>query len=288
MLSLNEENTIDYFHYTFELGSHKLETYRGDVNVCDNPICQCNSINIQFSTGEPDDQHPLIFKVNLDVVNRSVGDSTSGTINRNFALALMDDLSNEDWKVLYSIYASAKLYATESMNPKKVEVPFSADEIESDTSLILLHEILPYVRKILITIDGRQYWVCENYCIRTICSCTEAVLICIPGDPKEQSSKQDSFAFDYKENKWRTFRVGEPQIELNAFINAISEKIDPKDHYKKHHEMLRILYSSYRRRNNIDVAVSNKHAIRKKVGRNDLCFCGSGKKYKKCCMLATD
>jgi uncharacterized protein YecA (UPF0149 family) len=27
-----------------------------------------------------------------------------------------------------------------------------------------------------------------------------------------------------------------------------------------------------------------KMTLRKKVGRNDLCPCGSGKKYKKCCM----
>ncbi|MXS54099.1 hypothetical protein GTI81_15525, partial [Enterococcus faecalis] len=28
-----------------------------------------------------------------------------------------------------------------------------------------------------------------------------------------------------------------------------------------------------------------KHSVKKKkIGRNDPCYCGSGKKYKKCCL----
>ena len=32
-----------------------------------------------------------------------------------------------------------------------------------------------------------------------------------------------------------------------------------------------------------DSSVQRKPAVSKKVGRNDPCPCGSGKKYKKCC-----
>jgi len=31
-------------------------------------------------------------------------------------------------------------------------------------------------------------------------------------------------------------------------------------------------------------SISHK-SIEKKIGRNEMCPCGSGKKYKKCCML---
>lgn len=31
--------------------------------------------------------------------------------------------------------------------------------------------------------------------------------------------------------------------------------------------------------------VANAKALRKKIGRNELCPCGSGKKYKKCCLV---
>ena len=33
-----------------------------------------------------------------------------------------------------------------------------------------------------------------------------------------------------------------------------------------------------------DIQTNNKNIVRKKIGRNDSCFCGSGKKYKKCCL----
>jgi len=48
---------------------------------------------------------------------------------------------------------------------------------------------------------------------------------------------------------------------------------------KERHGTLRLLYENYKRKTKIGT-----HDIsRKKVGRNDPCPCGSGKKYKMCC-----
>lgn len=35
----------------------------------------------------------------------------------------------------------------------------------------------------------------------------------------------------------------------------------------------------------MDVEPTQRQLARKKVGRNDLCPCGSGKKFKRCCLV---
>lgn len=58
--------------------------------------------------------------------------------------------------------------------------------------------------------------------------------------------------------------------------------------------MLRGAASKFRRINGEWFFVSSKnlahvaHKVRPKIGRNDVCSCGSGKKYKKCCATLDD
>jgi len=58
---------------------------------------------------------------------------------------------------------------------------------------------------------------------------------------------------------------------------ALMEGIDLTD------EKEREKFFSEKRRNSEADSSSAKQSKRKKIGRNDPCPCGSGKKYKKCC-----
>ncbi|QEN06395.1 hypothetical protein EW093_13400 [Thiospirochaeta perfilievii] len=50
---------------------------------------------------------------------------------------------------------------------------------------------------------------------------------------------------------------------------------------KKRHEILRKIYKKYLNENTgLNLQQFNQY---KKIGRNDPCICGSGKKYKRCC-----
>ena len=52
--------------------------------------------------------------------------------------------------------------------------------------------------------------------------------------------------------------------------------------YADRKSKLKVLYRRYREKeNHIDQKDSKK--INVQCGRNDLCYCGSGKKFKKCC-----
>ena len=62
-----------------------------------------------------------------------------------------------------------------------------------------------------------------------------------------------------------------------AYINAIAEALEEKDRNPVYEK---IICSGY--------GHIYKAPMEKRCGRNDLCPCGSGKKYKKCCMEAFD
>lgn len=89
--------------------------------------------------------------------------------------------------------------------------------------------------------------------------------------------------------KTREIMDGENKInpyatyDRNEFFAVMSEYFfeSPQLLKKKHPE----LYSSMAKAFNQDLAaVKPTKLVKKEIGRNDLCPCGSGKKYKNCCM----
>ena len=73
---------------------------------------------------------------------------------------------------------------------------------------------------------------------------------------------------------------------VNGNINDITGQVEFKAYYIEndqeiiHHEL-----SEFKKENDKWYFVSGtKPTIKQKIGRNDLCLCGSGKKYKKCCL----
>jgi uncharacterized protein YecA (UPF0149 family) len=54
-------------------------------------------------------------------------------------------------------------------------------------------------------------------------------------------------------------------------------------HVSRRHTKLKAIYAHSRKRHLATTRIT-KTSPPQKIGRNDLCPCGSGKKYKKCCM----
>ncbi|MFK7973532.1 MAG: YecA family protein [Rickettsiaceae bacterium] len=79
---------------------------------------------------------------------------------------------------------------------------------------------------------------------------------------------------------------GEEYLEFEKVFKTMIEQ-DPKyaERIKRHYKLFRIkLHNSSEAKKKIQNIISPKKDL-KKIGRNEPCSCGSGKKYKKCCML---
>lgn len=72
---------------------------------------------------------------------------------------------------------------------------------------------------------------------------------------------------------------------IKGNFNDIAGQVEFKAYYIEdnleefHHEL-----SDFKKENDQWYFVSGIKPVINKIGRNDLCFCGSGKKYKKCCL----
>lgn len=126
--------------------------------------------------------------------------------------------------------------------------------------------------------DDKEIFACrEHYCDNPKCKCTEVMSCFYRVEQNEKVAKELCYIF-FDINKPHNIRV-ENDLGNKALANQFCEKLksmlkspDYIKKLKKDHGLIK-------------VRMSKKTGIKLKVGRNEDCICGSGKKYKKCCMV---
>ena len=150
-----------------------------------------------------------------------------------------------------------------------------------------LGELMPYAdifRKeaiIKLNMSGQEYEVIDSYCVNPQCNCTDTGLFFFKL-PRTRYDDDFSFLLNYRtkkaeqplkmdEGEAEKIALSLPEEVFNMFSQRrkkLKENIRPEIEEK--------LSKYYNNRN-----VAGKLV---KLGRNKPCHCGSGKKYKKCCL----
>lgn len=109
------------------------------------------------------------------------------------------------------------------------------------------------------------------------CNCTEVALNFFEKVHRIRITKQDfSFLYDYI-NKTIREPIG---IEEKDVIGIFTDELNKK-FKEKHKELKEEIYPYIEEK----IKDYKKDYPKRKLGRNEPCHCGSGKKYKKCCLL---
>lgn len=128
----------------------------------------------------------------------------------------------------------------------------------------------------------------EYYCDNLSCRCTTVILQAIYSDVNHPEKGQPiaSINYDWKQplslknpvlhEEESTSDMTEAAI--NVFRQALKEDKFYNQQVKEHFEMVKEHVRVEKR------LLSNTSNKPSKFGRNNLCHCGSGKKYKKCCL----
>jgi len=98
---------------------------------------------------------------------------------------------------------------------------------------------------------------------------------------KENDAELCAIDLNYKKKQWKNLEEFSSEISMNAVKSAIEQQI-PNFHkrLKQRHLKLKGIYAHCKKQH-----FSSQAPLElPKVGRNEPCPCGSGKKYKKCCM----
>ncbi len=125
-------------------------------------------------------------------------------------------------------------------------------------------------------IGNSSYLMYDSYCKNSNCACTNVHLYL----PELNGKKEYVFTFDYQKKEFAEFDVP----------NELREKIENDDKlhelFSNRHLFIKKAFALKENERKVKAIQNIKQYLEiggKKIGRNEPCSCGSGKKYKNCC-----
>ena len=271
-------------------GSGKQD-YECVFSACPNPTCTCTTIDIDlaYMTDQSRGGLPkLCHSVGIDLDKRKLQTSPPKKLppeEKAFGDLLLSQLGNDDFEFLETRHFAYKNKITEAADINEIEGYFNYDEVELNGLMYAYNGILPYGDQILVSIKEEKYLIVDQFCLLPKCKCTDATLDLVPaGKDAMKADPWCAFRLKYAKRHWAAMEDSPPPIPLEE-IRAAIEAQQP-DFYKqllRRHEKLKKIYLNCRRKHYSPPQIVTD----RKVGRNDPCPCGSGKKYKKCCLKST-
>lgn len=265
--------------------------HQGEVEVfdcaadaaCGNPVCRCRTTIVAVRSRPPGQPtRTVTFDLDARALDEAFRKRASAD-DLVFGERLLSVMDEDDFDLLSRLHYASKNRLSEKAHPSEIKVRFDFDEVEEASLLQAYNDILPFGDTFRITLDGTDYVVLDQYCVKPGCRCTDAHLNLIPAeDHGETVASSGALSVDYDAVSWEPVS-GEP-LPCDATRLRRSMETGNADLYKQfraRHKKLPAVYAHCRRRE-----LEARQAVQDAgtIGRNDLCPCGSGKKYKKCCL----
>ena len=269
-------NRSSEFFYIFNNGKYKERKYKLDILICGDPFCKCRNITINFSL-DSFEKHEIF----LDITNRKLIEEKIKPSAEAFGKAFINDLTQNDWDDVLLIHDELKSTMCELTDFSSWTTDFPFEDIKRG-NLIFYDEIVPYSIPVLFRINDTDIQISDMYCLNPECKCTEVHLLFYPiyDSKNNESLLETHITYNYLTEDWIIEEIGELGVKPEQLMERLIYSFNAKSIYQNRHKNLRILYKNSRKKyikDNVEY-----HSI--KVGRNDLCPCGSGKKYKQCCI----
>jgi len=259
--------------------------YECDVTVCNNPLCMCEDVKLHLTPidaeGNRVPEPPPRF-MEIDLAGKKLKDKkTLPKEDQLFAEAFLTKLTEDDFDELLKLHYLIKNKITEEAPADSIDAHFEYKKIERDGLMQIYTDILPYGDQLCAEIDGKNCIILDQYCVKPKCDCREAMLDIVNAAVVSKKEKELCYIkVDYRKRVWKLHEESPPFSPLDK-LRTILEKQLP-DFYatlQKRHDRLKAIYAFSRKKN----FIPEEPLVLPKVGRNDPCPCGSGKKFKKCC-----
>jgi len=284
VFSFNNETKITLA--TFRNGDI-TEHYECSFRSCDNPVCNCGTVYLSLFPLKHEDKDNLIvpYRVDIDIIDRKLIHTDEVKIpeeNLKFANLLISKLDDADFHFLWEFYYTYKNKKTAEATIDSIDAHFDFREIEENSLMVEYNDVLPFGDHLLVTINDENLIIFDQYCVLPECSCTETGLaICSAGESDKVGDELFFVTLDYRKKKWGMLEGRTKSVDTKTARSAAEEQIP--DIYKKflnRHTQLKDIYSHCKKKHFEDIQQLDPPG----VGRNDPCPCGSGKKYKSCCL----
>ena len=294
------------FTFSFRKGAHKGETYTA-ISMLPTFVFKaiCNNVFLQVTSTE---KSCFSYVVGLDVEKRlSIPVTNSSLLERNFTKAFIAELGPEDWEVFQSLNRSTRMRISEEFTDfASLEVDFTeyVAMIEQEKLTLSYNMFFAYSARPEIIYEGEKYYLDDQYYIGHSSESQECLLTFLVHDKEDildADNPKSRFAWLFYETQALEPLDQKGDLDKAFFAEVKKQLPDLASLVKQRHANLRLVYENYCKRANLhfpkvktpppsqgipsDQDTENrKYVLLPKVGRNDPCPCGSGKKYKKCCM----
>jgi hypothetical protein len=214
----------------------------------------------------------------------NLGELKANPVTRVLAAAIAAECDQEEWDQLRRIYWALKQYWTEHSDMEQVEVWFPPDAASG--AMVAYFDVFPFAKRIEFIYEQENWLVDDQYCCNPKCRCQEPVLSFLRlGEKMEQGPLQTTLAVSYEYPGGKAMRLepeGDPRYSEHILLEALKKSHPDLD------SLLARRQSLLRRLCDRSLKKPTVHSPKPKIGRNDPCPCGSGKKAKKCCLARQD
>ncbi len=270
------------------------QQYTCQMSSCPNPVCQCGDVTLSLTVradheGGRESVLPTTVKLHVTQDVFSGQPSPPSHERHDVSILFLSQLQEDDYHLLYAEYLTQKRSVTDHTDLHEIDAPFPMQDIEREGLLITYNDILPYGKRFQIVINHHRYLVLDQYCVRTTCPCTDIILSYFSCDVSIAPEHElGSMSLNYRKRIWNDVHergAMENGLTPNIFKKTLEQTFPSFYQDLKHrHHTLKVLYANSRKHQRLP----QEPVVTRKVGRNDPCPCGSGKKFKKCCLNRQD
>lgn len=282
MSCMLETTLTDRGELVIQQGELAGRRYRFEVMVCDNPTCDCEQVTLKCFPEMPEAGPTTPVYLDMDLERRQVANLQELKANpttRALADAVAAECGQDEWDQLRRIYWRLKQYWTEHSDLEQVEVSFPPDAPTG--TMVAYFEVFPFGKRIEFMHEQENWMVDDQYCCNPKCLCQEAVLLFfrLPEKTGQGPLRPTlSISYQYLDGKFTRLKPeGDPRYSEETLLESLKNaRSDLDSLLAKRQSLLRRLCGRSLKKEGV-------RSPKSKIGRNDPCPCGSGKKYKKCC-----
>jgi SEC-C motif domain protein len=243
-------------------------------------IATCNCYLLHAKEGEKE----FLFDVDEQIVEAIAEE------DKAYTEAIEAELTEEVWDALYEKFTFEKGLECDLVPPSEVVHNFTEiqyKEILGEGLMFFYDEVFHHAMSFKVTVDNIDYMLADAYCLVPSCDCKKIILQIITDEYEtpiftvNHDLKNKTFKLDREENVAIPYEKVEGILKeiRNQFTEAKVEGISLMNRYNR----MRTVFKDFLVRKGIPQHYHPETRLVATIGRNDLCSCGSGKKYKKCC-----
>jgi len=261
--------------------------------VCATPRCSCHAVCVHSAPLLPDGTATpgLLRWFWLDLQERAVEmtpELKADPAALHQAEVISKQMASTAWDELDHWFWTAKIEAIERAEVAAIDINDLPNA--DDGHLVPFIEVFPLGLSLNFTFEKAAWAADEQYCVQPRCRCTKIVLSFLQlkdATGRRTTSLRDvpALRYDYRAHTSRHLAPGPSGTPATGRLLAALKMTYPSldMRLELHHRIMQSLYARHylaQVKQRLETPLSVR---REKIGRNDPCPCGSGKKFKKCC-----